>query len=294
VIVVTGSDADQIQMVAHSDMERAILRQKQNSPVIYRYESLAALDFELEMRSRLVAAAFALNDSGVQFATFKYSRCNERYWNLTEKGGFKQRDDVTPAEGVMDIFRNGNLYAFECATAMVILLYRGVIDSIGKERFNANFENLFLWDWNYDSDLRLKIEENLSEAYPGDILYFENPDYDPDTPQWQGENVMKLGENTYYGHGIGIRSGEAIIESLNRKRIPSSTKPAFLSDQVISPDYEYIRKLTVRRYPIKITAAPIAAMIGSRAHIPGNNVLAFRRKLRARWLAGQRAASGGG
>jgi protein-glutamine gamma-glutamyltransferase len=285
VILITGSDADQINMLAQTSLERVILQKKQSSSVVYKYESLEAFDFELEMRSKLVAAAIALNDSGIRFATFKNSKCNDQFWNLTEKGGFKLRDDVTPTNAILDIFRNGHLYACECATAMVIVLYKGVIDSIGKERFNANFENLLLWDWNYDSDLRLKIMEDLSEAYPGDILYFENPDYDPKTPEWQGENAVMISDNLYYGHGIGIRTADAMIEVLNRKRKPDSTTSAFLSDQVVYPDYEYIRKLTIRRYPIKIAYSPIIAIIGDRAYIHGNAVLDHRHKLRIKAMA---------
>ncbi|WJH35640.1 hypothetical protein N6H14_06555 [Paenibacillus sp. CC-CFT747] len=88
--------------------------------------------------------------------------------------------------GVRDIFRNGRLYAFECATAMVICLYRAVGENIGDPLFNRYFADLLLFDWHYDSDLRLITLDTHQESYPGDILYFINPDYSPLTPQWRG------------------------------------------------------------------------------------------------------------
>jgi hypothetical protein len=41
----------------------------------------------------------------------------------------------------------------------------------------------------------------------------------------------------YYGHGIGIKTGGEIIESLNRKRRPFSQTSAYLMDIVVHPDY---------------------------------------------------------
>nr|WP_325049992.1 hypothetical protein [Cohnella faecalis] len=69
---------------------------------------------------------------------------------------------------------------------MVIILYKATLDSIGKDTFNAYFKDLFLYDWNYDNNLKLITVENKNEAYPGDVLYFENPDFDPKTPEWRG------------------------------------------------------------------------------------------------------------
>ena len=52
----------------------------------------------------------------------------------------------------------------------------------------------------------------------GDRAYFKNPDVHPETMWLQGENVIVLAEDLYYGHGIGIANAETFIEILNRNR----------------------------------------------------------------------------
>ncbi len=135
---------------------------------------------------------------------------------------------------------NGYKYAFECSTAIVIVLYKAVLDSIEEHEFNRLFADLLLYDWHYDDDLRLIQEQGSAGAYSGDILYFKNPDVNPETPEWQGENVVKMGKDLYYGHGIGIQSAQGMIAKLNRHRKPGSHTPAYLTDLVIYPDFLYL------------------------------------------------------
>ncbi len=198
------------------------------------------------MRTNIVEAAKALYAGGANFATFARSRCNERYWTRTENGGFMLNRGVWPSDGIYDIFVNGRLYGFECAGAIIIILYKAVLDTVGGAVFNAYFQNLFLRDWQFDRDLRLITTYNNYNAYPGDVLYFKNPDYDPRTPEWQGENVVMLDDNLYFGHGIGIKSGQEIVAGLNRMRRRGSIRSAYLQDSVVSPDFEYLRSLTMR------------------------------------------------
>ncbi|MGG4219797.1 protein-glutamine gamma-glutamyltransferase [Paenibacillus jamilae] len=196
--------------------------------------------FEMILRSRIVESAQALHQSGVSFATFDTTRCNPEFWKLTKKGGCRIKAGVTPAQGIRDIFANGHQYAFECATAMVIVLYKGVLDSILESEFNRIFADMLLYDWQYDSDLKLIQQQGIHKAVPGDILYFNNPDVSPDTLEWKGENVVKLKEDLYYGHGIGILPAQGIIDSLNRHRRPDATVSAYLTDEVVYPDFVYL------------------------------------------------------
>ncbi|WP_373231568.1 protein-glutamine gamma-glutamyltransferase [Cohnella sp.] len=225
-------------------MERTIFMLKDKSPIVYSYESLPELRFEMKLRTKIVETAHALLRSNSAFATFEKSKCNPMFWNLTEYGGFKLRSGVLPSTAIRDIFTNGSLYAFECATAKVIVLYKAVLDSIGEYSFNRYFTDLLLWDWNYDKDLRLTTINTTRESYPGDILYFKNPDVNPDTTEWQGENVVKLDDNLYYGHGIGITNANGIIAALNKHRKPNSTQSAYLMDQVTYLDFKYLYHLS--------------------------------------------------
>ncbi|WP_424768501.1 protein-glutamine gamma-glutamyltransferase [Paenibacillus sp. sgz302251] len=243
-ILVAGSQTFQLSPLMLSELERRILLDKQRSTAVYRYPTVDALVFELKMRTHIVEAAKAMYASGVSFAAFSNSRANERYWMVTDNGGFQLRSGVQPSVAINDIFENGQLYAFECAGAIIIILYKAVLDTIGDNVFNRNFQNLFLRDWQTDRDLRLNMTYNIDEAYPGDVLYFKNPQHDRDTPEWQGENVVMLDKNLYFGHGIGIESGEGTIAALNRMREPGSTISAFLQDTVLMPDFEGLRRLS--------------------------------------------------
>ena len=115
----------------------------------------AAQAFERNMREQIISSARALNASGADFAVFDDSRCNPQFWLRTDNGGFQLRSGIQPSKAILDIYTNGQMYAFECATAMVIVLYRATLLSIGEDAFNRHFNDLFLWDWNYDSNLRL-------------------------------------------------------------------------------------------------------------------------------------------
>ena len=239
-IAVSGFPVSPADVAALPEPQRTIFRMKERSPVTYRYDSLNTLLFELNMRANIVRAARALNQSGPAFAGFDRTRCNPRYWTRTEEGGCRLNFNVTPADAIRDIFVNGHLYAFECAMAVVIVLYRGALDTMGDAAFNRYFRNLYLHDWNYDSDLRLRSSTDTREAYPGDVLYFNNPDFSPQTPEWRGENAILLEDGLFYGHGIGITTADHIISELNRHRFPGSTTSAHLMDLVVYPDYAYL------------------------------------------------------
>lgn len=220
-----------------------------------------ALEFERKMRDGIVESAEALNASGVDFATFDESRCNPQFWTLTNNGGLQLRPSVSSTIGIRDIFQNGHLYAFECATAMVIVLYKATIGAIGEQAFNRYFRDLYLWDWNYDDNLRLITTYHKDEMLRGDVVYFKNPDHAPDKPEWQGENAIKLGNDLYYGHGIGITTAEVIIDSLNQERVPGSTTSAYFTDEALHPDFEYLQQLSTKPY------LPAGASRGSRDRV---------------------------
>lgn len=243
-----------------------IYKQKMNSNLIYTYQSIQHLRFEMTLRGATVEAANALSQSGLRFSTFAKARCNEYYWNLTANGGFRIRNDRTPAEGIRDIFRNGRNYATECATATMIVLYKAMLDSINENIFNRIYYDLLLYDWHPDDHLPLITQPGAADSYRGDLLYFSNPDFSPDTPEWRGENVIKMDENLYYGHPYGIAPAQRFIDGLNRNRIPGSFQSAYLTDEVTRPDYLYLSQFATDIRSI------IFAQIGSKSFVlPLNN-----------------------
>ncbi|OXM84874.1 protein-glutamine gamma-glutamyltransferase [Paenibacillus rigui] len=226
-----------------TERERAIFDQKEHLATKFTYPSWKSLQFELRARVAIMDAAMALNNSAAGFATFKQSQCNDEYWIRKENGGFLLKKDVLPSKAVRDIFINGNQYGFECATAIIIILYKAALEILGDEVFDKMFKELFLYSWNFDSDLKLITVNGKQEAFSGDVMYFKNPDVDPKMPEWQGENVVKMEQSMFFGHGISVLSKEQIIERLNRLRKPGSTVSAYLVDQVTYPDFSYWEKM---------------------------------------------------
>jgi len=221
-----------------------ILDRLHSNTKTYDYSSISELDFELRLRDGIIKSARELYKSGISFRTFRNSICNEAYWNRTREGGFALKLGVKPVEAIRDIFANGNLYGTECATAIVIVYYKAVAELFSADRFNETFTDIYLMNWKgVDYDLGVKYQESASEYLPGDCRYFRNPDVDPLTPQWQGENAIDLGDGTYYGHGIGIKPPEGIISTLNKHRKAGAAQSAYLTGSVTRPGFRRLSGL---------------------------------------------------
>ncbi len=214
---------------------------------VYRYPSFKELFFEIKMRLNIKNAAKDLNISGAKFATFATSTCNPVFWELRRTGAFVLKKDILPSDAIIDIFKNGQLYAFECATAMVIVFYKATLDSITTHDFNRLFADLVLYDWHYDKDLGLSTTRG-NEFLVGDCIYFKNPEFNPNTPYWRGENAIVMDHDLYYGHGIGITSAEKIIEHLNKMRREHATESAYILEQVTRPDFH---SLSTYEHPLE-------------------------------------------
>jgi hypothetical protein len=239
-ILVSGQEitADQYGDLSGSGSDAPIIIQAMaESQEQFAFPTRKELGFEVRMRSQTIGAARSLQDSGAAFATFYYSTCNEKLWTLTGDGGFELNSGVRPADAIDDIFKNGELYAFECATAMMIIFYKALIESIEREKFNRLFQHIFLWDWQNHPFFPLRNAYHIGKGIPGDVRYFKNPQVNPQTPQWQGENAVDLSGGLFYGHGIGIIPAEQMIVELNKFRKVGATVSAFLMNQATRPDY---------------------------------------------------------
>lgn len=226
-------------------VEQQVLTTMDNSETVYHYDSAELLRFELMVRKNIVDSAIALFRSGASFATFDTSRCNPLFWQLTDNGGFRLKENVQPSDAIEDIFQNGQRYAFECATGMVIVYYKATIASIGNDAFNRHFQGIYLRSWHTDRDLVL-ITRDVRDALAGDVRYFKNPDVHPKHLYFQGENAVDLGDGTYFGHGLGILTAEQTIQALNQFRKPNATKSAFLMNQATRPQINSLAKLANR------------------------------------------------
>lgn len=222
-------------------IESIIIQRVNEDPAVYR--TLNELSFERMLRNNIILSARAMNQSRVMFSVFAMSRCNPMFWHLMRTGGFLLRQGVKPSDAIEDIYFNSSLYAFECATAKVIILYHAVLKLIGEDLFNQYFQNIYLYGWHADPDLG--INSYYSDYFiPGDIVYFNNPDFNPLTPEWRGENAVDLGDGTYFGHGLGVLTVEQIIYALNKMRRPRAYRSAYLTNLVVRPNFNHLAKLS--------------------------------------------------
>jgi protein-glutamine gamma-glutamyltransferase len=221
-------------------MQEDIYLALENSSSLYRYDNIHEFLFEVQLRENILNAAKMLQTSHVQFAPFTTSKFNPIIWKKTNYG-YLLHPDVLPSEAIMDIFFNSSAYAFECSTAIVIIFYKAVLDSISINSFNTLFKGLLVWDWHHDRDLGI-VTKNGRDFIPGDVVYFFNPEYD--RPVWRGENAIYLGGNYYFGHGIGIETAEGMINALNYLRKKNATISAYLLSQHTRLNIKYLTQFS--------------------------------------------------
>lgn len=244
-IKIAGKVFDISQLINEYDnqsVERELLKAMSASEEVYSYDTLEQLNFELKLRREIIKAAIELNQSRFGFAIFHDSRCNTKYWKKTNNGGFNLKSGVKASDAIRDIYINGREYATECATAMEIVYYKAMLEVMGDDSFNQLFNSIYLMNWDVREPLLREIGRPKKEKdmLLGDRAYFKNPQVNPETPQWQGENVIILPNERYYGHGIGIRTADEIIDSLNNNRRSGSTQTAYLMDTVARPNFKKI------------------------------------------------------
>ncbi|WP_044795583.1 protein-glutamine gamma-glutamyltransferase [Bacillus cereus] len=241
----------QKDMCPSSIIKNITMKRLDEDLIIYSHRTIDELSFELKLREKIILSARAMNQSNVQFATFAKSRCNPQYWYLMNTGGFLLRDDVKPSDAIQDIYMNSSQYAFECATAKVIIYYHAILHLVGEYFFNQLFPHIYLYSWHFNPNLGLKTIYT-NHFSPGDVVYFSNPDFHPQTPWWIGENAVVLEDGRYFGHGLGIKTAEQMIHALNQKRKPSTTQSAYLTNLVTRPDFIHLAKISMlqRNYVI--------------------------------------------
>ncbi|TNE51185.1 MAG: hypothetical protein EP343_03600 [Deltaproteobacteria bacterium] len=204
------------------------------------------------LRDRVFIGA-AMVDAAGEMAKAKHKfgdlEANPVVWEVDEDNPNTMylNSEFEPSVALMDIFNNPELYSFECATAMVILRYRAMLEMIGEDDFNRICGDLRIGVWDQEDDAAAiwevtgksakgedvdMTEETQKEVLPGDYAYFKNWDVSEAAFKggWQGENVIYLGKGKYYGHPFGITEGTKIIDYLNKHRKTGSTRSASLLD----------------------------------------------------------------
>lgn len=228
-----------------SSVERVILDKLSSGSQTFPYSSVNQLKFELRLRREIINAANALHQSRMSFKIFRKSTCNPDFWVRQENGGFTLKRGVKPSDGIRDIFINSSMYGTECATAMVIIYYKALLEVFPEDTFNKMFPSIYLMNWHQiDRELREIGQMPATNTFvPGDRRYFANPDVDPLTPEWQGENVIDMAGGLYYGHGIGKFPPDEFIKALNENRKEDADESAYFMNSAGRPNFKRLSNL---------------------------------------------------
>lgn len=184
---------------------------------------------QAQIQLNIVKAAKAFHAAGVKFSgSSKTDAVNKELWWMGYGGKMGVRQGVRPSDAINDIFKHGSKYGMECATATMVIMYKGILDTIGPKDFDRAFAKtrLFRWDIKDDDFKAAEKKGDLPGFWPGDHTYFKNPEFDPANSAFQGENVIYLGGGQYFGHGLGIVSEREVIASLNELRRPGARTSA--------------------------------------------------------------------
>ncbi len=201
-----------------------------------------ALRDKLKISRALVDSSEAMDTAGHDFALIKDHKANTKYWKVERWGGtFTLKTGAKPSEAVADMFKNPSKYKFECATALVIVYYKAMLDLLGPKDFDRICGDIRIGPWDYEGDLATHLKETgdsskpASAAFkknlkPGDYAYFKNWQVSEEGLKagWQGENVIYLGGGKYYGHPFGVATGKTIVDHLNTQRKTGATRSASL------------------------------------------------------------------
>lgn len=207
---------------------------------MFEYDTAFQLLFEIKLRENIIEAAMKLKDSGVAFTSFTYSKFNPVYWTKVPQG-YLLKSDALPSDAINDMYSNGEEYGFECSTAMVVIFYKAVLDTIRVADFNYLFGGLLVWNWNYDPDMAIITLEG-NEFIPGDVVYFMNPEFD--LPIWRGENAVFLGKGLYFGHGIGVGTADEMVKALNTLRKEGAVISAYMLEQHSRLNFKYLSRFS--------------------------------------------------
>ena len=82
-IQLSGMPFQQGDMWSSGSIERMIIQRMIEDTVVYSYQFIGELSFELKLRKNIILSARAMNQSNVRFERFSNSRCNPQYWHLT-------------------------------------------------------------------------------------------------------------------------------------------------------------------------------------------------------------------
>jgi protein-glutamine gamma-glutamyltransferase len=197
---------------------------------------------EVRVGAAMVAACEAMGRARHDFELINDHRANPDFFT-TSAGTFTLKPAKSAAAAVDDIFKSPSKYGFECATALVIVYYKAMLELLGPKDFDRICSDLRIGPWDQEDHLARSLVRDgssTSEATAarratlrvGEYGYFRNWDVSPKGREegWQGENVIYLGGDRFYGHPFGVSTEKHIVDELGTFRNPGSTRAASFLD----------------------------------------------------------------
>ena len=158
---------------------------------------------------------------------------------------FKLQPGVSASQALDAFFADAESYRMECATAISVVHYAAVRyafrELTGSDKlFDQRFADMAIGRLSQGTENDIKearITVPTNQMRVGDHAYFHNPGAPPDAVAggWNGENVIILGEDRYFGHPFGITTAQVIIDSLNSVK-PADAPTAYLDGPVYRLD----------------------------------------------------------
>lgn len=188
------------------------------------------------LEKALQAAAYEMTDPATGEVRFEFKLMSETYYDteIFRPNGktLMLQKGVTASQAMDHVFSNPEKYGFECAYAIKLVQYRGIQKALGSRLFDDWYKDMQLGQLDMGDSKRLRsAKESAQDGLRiGDHAYFSNPCVSEEARAggWNGENVIVLGEGTFFGHPFGITTEGEIVEHLNSVRKPGCTHPAFL------------------------------------------------------------------
>lgn len=215
-----------------------------------------SLDFELTVRTNFVRAANELSESQLAFPSHAdegplIKGLKLKHWE-NKGAGISLKKGSRPSQGIREIFEAARTEGVEaeCNTALHLVWYKGILESAGSD---DQFDRLFDWRGTGEYEFDISGYDSTSpgallprmpaaDYLPGDYRFFENPQFNPKTPAWRGENVIQMPRG-FYGHPGGMKSKEEWITFLNSHRGEDAKLKAFLSDDAQRFDWDMLKRL---------------------------------------------------
>ncbi|MDP2339955.1 MAG: hypothetical protein Q8O67_03270 [Deltaproteobacteria bacterium] len=179
---------------------------------------------DIAFRAHVVKAAKDLAASGASFSGAAGSdKVNKDFWTMGFGGRMQVRKWMPdgsigkPSTALRDLFQQGNKYGFECATAMMVIYHKAILDHVGDAAFDKMFsepKNLAFFRWEIEDQDYVDVKKLVHKPMPlspGSHYYYENPAASTENSAFGGENVMYLGDGQFYAHGIIGASGSYLV-----------------------------------------------------------------------------------